>query len=667
MHIDRRRLLTAAGATVAVSVIARRAVAQSAAPVGPPPLKVFANLPAIDHIALSPDGQRIAYIAPSGDTRVLGCIDLATKAGQTRTFGPVRIHDLFWADDKRVVVVNFPGAYPGETPVGPMRHQIYRAEVVDLDSHEMTRLFDGTNDFWLYGDNLGRVKAGGQYFVTASTWSMSQGAQVLWRFDPTARQAPHMIDNEREVENWVLDPAGACLGYAASHDSEHSQDRTWSLYIDTDPSKPSHDYKKVMFIKGGTQFPRLVGAGRDGKSLLIMIAGDDGAVHYREVSLDGTVGAPLEAADRLGARPLFDPVTGALAGFSYRDDALVYDYADPLLKKLMASVPQIIGDDYRFKLVDFAEDPRKMIVYGESATDAGSYFFLDFSTGAGLPLNSDYPNLPQAWIAQAQPIRYKAADGLDIHGYLTLPPGKPATALPLIVMPHSEANGRDEGDFDWQAQAFASRGYAVLQANIRGSSGYGPSFTKAAAGEWGGKMQSDLIDGIKALAAQGTIDAKRVAIYGAGDGGYAALAGATLDPVGTYRCAVSIDGVSDVRVMVENDRSHDSETTTIGGVAARGLWMRNVMDLLGDPARYDAVSPARQAAKAYCPILLIQGSDDTSVPLDQSQRMAGALKGAGKTVQSVTLPVPGHGVDLSAGRLAMIEAAMAFIGQYNPA
>src|SRR6185437_2351634 len=261
------------------------------------------------------------------------------------------------------------------------------------------------------------------------------------------------------------------------------------------------------------------------------------------------LGPPLDA--KPGDRsPLFHPVTGCLAGFRTHDDWFTYDYFDPLMKKLAEAVPQVLPEGYRFSIYETAEDPRKMVVFGESASDAGSFFFVDFSNGDTSLLANNYPDLPAQWITQKQAIDYKTADGLNIHAYLTLPPGKAPKDLPLIVLPHGGPAARDNLGFDPEPQAFASRGYAVLQPNFRGSTGYGVKFEDAGNGEWGRKMQTDLSDGIAHLAKLGIVDPRRVAIYGASYGGYAALAGAILDPPGTYRCAVDVAGVADLRTFL---------------------------------------------------------------------------------------------------------------------
>ncbi|MGN6423852.1 MAG: alpha/beta hydrolase family protein [Asticcacaulis sp.] len=204
----------------------------------------------------------------------------------------------------------------------------------------------------------------------------------------------------------------------------------------------------------------------------------------------------------------------------------------------------------------------------------------------------------------------------------------------------------------------ASRGYAVLQPNYRGSSGNGRAFMDAGNGEFGRKMQTDLSDGVRYLVAQGLVDPKRVAILGASYGGYAALAGATLDP-GVYNCAVSIAGLSDVGAFV----NYLLESTNNMDTPAIVAWRQ----VLGDKSGWDAISPASQAAKASCPILLMHGTDDTVVPIHQSQRMESALKAAGKPVEFVTYKGQDHWETIGSARIEMMKTALAFLQKYNPA
>jgi dipeptidyl aminopeptidase/acylaminoacyl peptidase len=198
----------------------------------------------------------------------------------------------------------------------------------------------------------------------------------------------------------------------------------------------------------------------------------------------------------------------------------------------------------------------------DSATEGPGYALVDLATRKADWLGARYEKVLPEDLAKVQAVRFKAADGLDLSGYLTLPNGKPAKELPLVVLAHGGPQSRDTPAFDWWSQAIASRGYAVLQVNFRGSDGFGQSFVQAGYGQWGRKMQSDLSDGVRHLAGQGVIDPKRVCIVGASYGGYAALAGATID-TGVYRCAASVAGLSDLRRLVEDE-----------GVTAKRYWKR---------------------------------------------------------------------------------------------
>jgi dipeptidyl aminopeptidase/acylaminoacyl peptidase len=204
----------------------------------------------------------------------------------------------------------------------------------------------------------------------------------------------------------------------------------------------------------------------------------------------------------------------------------------------------------------------------------------------------------------------------------------------------------------------ASRGYAVLQPNYRGSDGLGDALLEAGYGQWGRKMQTDLSDGVRDLAAKGIIDPKRVCIVGASYGGYAALAGAALDP-GVYRCAVSVAGPADLRRFVDWSKGYR-------GRAAYRYWTR----FMGAEDSRDAVlaqiSPAAHADRVAVPVLLIHGKDDTVVPLEQSQLMADALRKAGKPVELVVQPGADHWLSRGDTRLQTLQATMAFVEKNNP-
>jgi dipeptidyl aminopeptidase/acylaminoacyl peptidase len=245
---------------------------------------------------------------------------------------------------------------------------------------------------------------------------------------------------------------------------------------------------------------------------------------------------------------------------------------------------------------------------------------------------------------------------LKIPGFLTLPHGRAEKNLPLVVFPHGGPAQMDTADFNWWAQAMAAQGYAVLQPNFRGSS-LGYQYMEAGFGEWGRKMQSDLSDGVRFLVKEGIVNPERVCIVGASYGGYAALAGVTLE-TGVYRCAVSVAGIADMK------RFHNWNAANGG---RSGRWWDRFLGVAGknDPALL-AISPIEHLSALTVPVLLIHGRDDTVVPYEQSDAMLAAAKRAGKSIELVTLKHEDHWLSRSETRLQMLQATVEFLRANNP-
>jgi dipeptidyl aminopeptidase/acylaminoacyl peptidase len=654
MTIDRRALMS--GSAGLLTTAAFPALAQ--VPSARPPLDLFTTPPLIDAVALSPDGKRIAFITQLNDIHALGYYDVADRKITTVRLGPDKVRGLMWADNTHVVVTASTtasaAAFAGD------RHEFSRAVVINLATDKTETLYAGREGFYsmIVGEPVRIKPADGAYRVAAINYSFSgDRAVLLCSFGLDANDMHEIMRAREDMTGNVVTPEGLALAY----DSYDKAGREWSLYVNQvgDP-KAVAQFKKVYSLSQPPRIPVLAGLGRDARSVLIVTRDDEGdGSDYQEIALDGTPGETLDAAHRDHARaPIFHPTTRCLIGFSRNDgDAFAHEIFDPLIRRLVEGVPQVVGADGRFRFVDLAEDPRKLIVHTEGAKDSGTYIFIDFSTGDSSTIAFDYPDLKTEWMAPRQAIDYTAADGTPIHAYLTLPPGREtAKGLPLVVIPHGGPEARDYLAFDWWAQAVAASGYAVLQPNFRGSTGYGLKFVEAGHGEWGRKMQTDLSDGVRDLVRRGIVDPKRVAIFGASYGGYAALAGATLDH-GIYNCAVSIAGPSDLKSLLVFEAENTSENSST---------VKYWKTFIGNPAHYDEISPCAQAAKADCPILLIHGTDDTVVPIDQSQRMEKALTEAGKTVKLITYPGQDHWESVASARVAMMKAAMDFIAQYNP-
>ena len=207
------------------------------------------------------------------------------------------------------------------------------------------------------------------------------------------------------------------------------------------------------------------------------------------------------------------------------------------------------------------------------------------------------------------------------------------------------------------AQYFASRGYMILQPNFRGSSGFGAAFRDAGLGEWGGKMQDDITDGVNALVRSGRVDPSRICIIGASYGGYAALAGGAFTP-DLYRCVAAIAPVADLPAMLrEERRDHGAKHWVVD------YWRSLIGDPRAERDKLEAISPVNSAEKFQAPVLLIHGRDDLVVPMSQSRAMESALKRAGKDVQMIELKGEDHWLSTSEARLATLKALDAFVAK----
>jgi dipeptidyl aminopeptidase/acylaminoacyl peptidase len=262
-------------------------------------------------------------------------------------------------------------------------------------------------------------------------------------------------------------------------------------------------------------------------------------------------------------------------------------------------------------------------------------------------------------LPKQRPVSFAARDGLDLQGYLTTPidqHGLELRHVPTVVLVHGGPWARDFSNGDTLPFFLANRGYAVLQVNYRGSSGYGKVFQAAAIGEFAGKMHTDLLDGVDYLVQQGITDPAKVAIMGASYGGYASLVGMTHTP-GRFACGISLFGMSDISSLISD---------------APPYWELGLFhwhDYVGDPAKPEELqrmrdkSPLYKADQVQGPLLILQGAGDARVHLDQSTRMVEALQKAGKPVDFVLFPKAGHNLFRWIDRLTFYRKTEDFLAR----
>lgn len=298
-------------------------------------------------------------------------------------------------------------------------------------------------------------------------------------------------------------------------------------------------------------------------------------------------------------------------------------------------------------------DGKLSLVRTGSDRNPGDFYIFDNEARKAEHLISRRNWFDPAKMAETRPVSLAARDGLPLNGYLTIPAGGSDKNLPMVVMPHGGPFGIfDDWDFDGDRQMLAAAGYAVLQVNFRGSGNYGRAFRKAGAREWGGKMQDDVTDATRWAISQGHADARRICIYGASYGGYAALMGVAKEP-DLYRCAVGYVGAYDLPTM-----------HTHGDIQQRGSGETYLREWIGEREQLAAVSPNRMADRIKVPVFLAAGGEDKRTPIEHTKMMERALIAAGRPVETLYYPNEGHGFYVEANRKTYYEKLLAFLGRH---
>jgi dipeptidyl aminopeptidase/acylaminoacyl peptidase len=337
---------------------------------------------------------------------------------------------------------------------------------------------------------------------------------------------------------------------------------------------------------------------------------------------------------------------GRLLGMRYDTDRPFLYYTDPQLAGISRSLKPVLPNAF-VVITDATQDARWLVVRTTSDVDAGTYYLLDTQKGNLERIGTAYPALDPATLGRMQSISYPARDGTSIPGYLTVPTGLRAEHVPLIVMPHGGPIARDVWEYDSLRAFLISRGYAVLQMNFRGSSGYGDKWFSDAHQDWGGLTYSDIVDGARWAIQQGIADPAHLCIVGWSFGGYAALLAATRNG-DLFHCAVSIAGVSDLSLLEAED------SRFVGSEIER-------QQIGSDPEKLKADSPRNHAADVHIPLLMIHGDSDAQANVEQSQAMDRALTHAGKAHQFILIPGADHQMSRESDRTTLLTAIESFL------
>lgn len=612
-------------------------------------LAVYAAPPSTEGVALSPDGTRLAYVHAEGDRRMILLVNVADRKiihwVDVSAETPRR---LDWADDDNLLITTsvtttvsgFKEEWDSLRDYSLPRNQLrdLPGEVVGADETVKT----------VFGPVTVRYVGGHTVLFMASV-SVSSPGLALFSCDltdgstrvVTVRPATGYVVPDA---TWVVDDRGD--QEAESYYDEKTQH--WSIAMFEGSTT-----RELAAGHAAVEGPRLLGYGPDGEALLIQ-----SIEHGRKIwSLLSTKDGKFSRMPRSEVFdfPLFDRLSRLIGGINTAGGRQ-YVFLNPQWDRRWTYILKAFsGADVDF--VSASADFSKVVVLVEGATYGSRYILVDFDKDQAFPVGKLYAGIDRP--LEVRRITYAAGDGLQIPAHLTLPPNRRPRDLALVVLPDDLSGQINVQRFDWWSQALAEEGYAVLQPKYRGS---GPSeeSRRAGFGQWGRKMQTDLSDGVHYLVQQGIANPSKICIVGKGYGGYAALAGVTLQPT-VYRCAVSVDGVSDLARLMRWEGRGGLDTSWSDRFLERSWGVSGSAD-----PRTAAISPIEHVDSVKAPVLLMHGLNDSMFPYEQSREMYDALRAHNKQVRLVTLRQGDEELSDPETRLQVLEATVAFLQAHDP-
>ncbi|RKR00096.1 alpha/beta hydrolase family protein [Maricaulis maris] len=618
------------------------------------PVETFAADPAMAHVVLSPDGRRLAYTSHVNGAPVVVVKEISSGAiiaADTRNF---RTHGLRWADNRHVLVTA-----SDVTAIWGARGDYDFSTLVALDADDemdSRQLLRRSNRLGLNLDVsriIGIEAESGHLLIPARDDNRESN---LLAVDPVTGNSVTAARGARDTRDWVVNARGEPV---ARLDYNNDRDRQ-ILRI------PSGSGWSTISRETGVERPRYSFAGLlpDGRLAVttLMIPSDPAQDSRRALYSLSLETGELDDVVFQHARfdiedVLIDPYSNLVVGVSWIEDFERVHWFDERL-----AAHQVVIDgampDWRPQIVSWTPDFTRLVVRADNPATPPVYFLYDVAQRSMDIIGASHPDLTVNALQARQHITYQVSDGATLEAYLTRPDGD--GPFPTVILPHGGPESRDKGGFDYFAHFLTSRGYAVVQPNFRGSSGYGYRWMEAGYGQWGtGVMQHDLTDTVERLVTAGIADPDRVCIVGASYGGYAALAGAAFTP-DTYRCAVAIAGVSDTQEMLNYTRQRYGRSHWF-----IRSWMQRIAQ--GEDnvrAALRAASPTRHADSITIPVLLIHGRDDTVVPIEQSQFMRRAISRAGGDVELITIDDGDHWLTASSTRQLVLTELETFLATH---
>ncbi|MEJ2236740.1 MAG: S9 family peptidase [Gemmatimonadales bacterium] len=598
------------------------------------PREVLFGNPAKAAPQISPDGRRMAYLAPVNGVLNVWVGDVGSDDYASVTHDTDRgIRVYFWAHDSR--------------------HIIY---LQDIGGDENWRLFrvdlnDGTEaDLTPFENVQVQVVRHDKHHPRDILIAMNkedERVHDVYKLDLLTEELSEVAKNPGNVASWVVDSKMAVRGAIAANESggfdllvRDTADDEWRTLV-------TWDAEDAL-----TSAP--IGFTLDGKSLHLLDSRDRNAAPLVRMDLtSGSVHVIAEDPQYDVGDVTIHPDTYDVQIVSFVKDRIQHRVLDETISDDVERVRRLNPGDFEIYnrthaddvwLVGFTEDDRPF-----------SYYAYDRKNKHGTFLFYARPDLADYTLATMKPVSFQSRDGFPIHGYLHIPPASNAKNLPLVLNVHGGPWHRDTWGYDPEGQWLANRGYAVLQVNFRGSTGFGKEFLNAGDKEWGGKMHDDLVDAVRWVVDQGIADPTRIAIYGGSYGGYAALVGATFTPE-LFKCAVDIVGPSNLITFIETIPPYWS--TYINMLHKRVGNPETETDFLRSR------SPLFHVDNIKIPVLIAQGANDPRVKRAESEQIVAAMKRKGIDYEYILFPDEGHGFAKPANRLKFYAAAESFLAKH---
>ena len=628
-------------APLAVSIILGAALLSRAAGADPTSVapEPFFRYSDYGGLALSPSGRYIAALVPLQGRVRLAVIDLDTRASKiVASMDEGNVRWFAWVNDKRLVLR---GATDDESLD---RRRATTLAAVNADGTEVQKfrqwsfysaLPGNTDEIYIYSYELGRTSPN------------------LARFDTkTGRSTLSTLDKPGDVVRWVVDRKGAIR--AAVTDEKTLATR---VFWRADEQSPWVQIGEYRLGEGSRILP--VSFDGDGTLIVASNIGRDTYALYRYDVANKALGEELVAHPQvdLTGGLVFDRAKNRIVGVRYDGPRPGAAWFDDDWARLQKTIDTALPDHANW----FTRAGGRALVYSYSDTDPGSYYLYDDEKRKLEFLGASRKAIKPETMPARTPVRYLARDGLEIPGYLTLPKGKDAKNLPLIVDVHGGPFVRG-AHWAWSPEPayLASLGYAVLEPEFRGSAGWGSKLQRAGWKQWGRAMQDDLNDGVDWLAREGTVDPKRVCIVGASYGGYAVMMGLARDPK-RWRCGINMVGVTDINLYFDISWADYAYSDWIK-YAAKEM----IGDQEKDAAMLKAASPLERAKDIEAPVLMVYGLQDRRVPIVHGEKMRDALMALGKSVDWIVYQEEGHGFELERNRFDLYRRVAAFLANHNP-